>query len=436
MAASLTIRQARLVLPDRVVTGDLLVEDGVIAEIGPYVTRSAGEEIDGSGLTVLPGVIDPQVSFREPGHTFKEDLASGSRAAAAGGVTAFLDMPNNNPPTTTGERLEAKLALAAEKSVVHYGFFMGANGENNDEILACDRAPGVKVMMGPASLGLGLEAVERLEHIFAAIGDKVLAVHAESGARIRERRLMYEGRGEVSDHPKIRDVEAALVATRHAVELSLKHGRRLHLLHLSTAEEADYLSTVDTTRITTEVTPHHLFLDLDVYETLGARAVTNPPIRGGRHRAALLSRLRDGTIACVASDHTPHTLDEKARPYPEAPPGMPGVEWSLPVMLDRVSRGEMSLCEVARWMSDGPARVYGIARKGRLEVGYDADLAIVDLSCTRTVSAENTWTRVGWSPWEGRTLTGWPVMTAVLGQLVYRDGEIVDGIRGRELSFS
>ncbi|TNE87137.1 MAG: dihydroorotase [Deltaproteobacteria bacterium] len=436
MAGTLTIRQARLVLPDRVVTGDLLVEEGVIAEIGPSIARSAGEEIDGSGLTVLPGVIDPQVHFREPGHTYKEDLATGSRAAAAGGVTAFLDMPNNNPVTTSVERLEAKLALAAEKSVVHYGFFMGANGENNDEIVACDRTPGVKVMMGPSSEGLRLEGVERLEHIFAAVGDKVLAVHAESGARIRERQMLYEGRAEVRDHPKIRDVEAALSATRHAVDLSHKHGRRLHLLHLSTAEEVDFLATVDRTRITAEVTPHHLFLDEEVYERLGARAQTNPPIRGGRHMARLLARLRDGTIDCIASDHAPHTAEEKARPYPQSPSGVPGVEWALPVLLDRVNRGELKLCEVARWMSDGPAHVYGIGRKGRLEVGYDADLAIVDMSAVRTVGDARTWTRAGWSPWEGQTLTGWPVMTAVLGQLVFRDGEIIDGIRGRELTFS
>lgn len=435
MAGNLTIRQARLVLPDRVVTGDLLVEDGVIAEIGPSIARSVGEEISGRGLTVLPGVIDPQVHFREPGHTYKEDLATGSRAAAAGGVTSFLDMPNNNPVTTSAERLEAKLALAADKSVVHYGFFIGANGENNDEIIASDRSAGVKVMMGPSTEGLTLEGAERLEHIFAGVGDKVLAVHAESGRRIRERRLLYEDRAQVTDHPKIRDVESALAATTHAVDLSHKHGRRLHLLHLSTAEEVEFLLGVDRSRITTEVTPHHLFLDLDAYERLGTRAQTNPPIRGGRHMARLLEGLRAGTIDCITSDHAPHTAEEKDRPYPTSPSGLPGLEWSLPVMLDQVHREQITLCDVARWMSEGPARVYGIGRKGRLEVGYDADLAIVDMNAERTVGQDKIWTRTGWSPWEGRTLFGWPVMTAVLGQLVFREGSIEEGIRGRALTF-
>ncbi|MCO4746373.1 MAG: dihydroorotase [Proteobacteria bacterium] len=436
MSGSLTIRQARLVLPDRVVTGDLLVEDGVIAAIGPSVSRSSGEEIDGTGLTVMPGVIDPQVHFREPGHTYKEDLVSGSRAAAAGGVTSFLDMPNNNPVTTSVARLEAKLAMAAEKSAVHYGFFIGANGENNDEIVACERTCGVKVMMGPSTAGLRLEGLERIEHVFAGVGDKLLAVHAEDGARIRDRQMLYEGRGSVADHPRIRDTEAALIATRHAVELSLKHGRHTHILHLSSGEEAEYLATVDRTHITTEVTPHHLLMGEEAYELIGTRAQTNPPIRGGRHRAQLLKHLRSGTINCVASDHAPHTIEEKDRTYPASPSGVPNIEWSLPLMLDLVSRGEATLCEVARWMCEGPAQVYGIPRKGRLEVGFDADLVLVDMKAKRTIGEDRIWTKAGWTPWPGVELAGWPVLTAVLGQPVYREGEILEGVRGRELTFS
>lgn len=435
MSGSLTIRQARLVLPDRVVTGDLLVEDGVIAEIGPSVARSAGEEINGAGLTVLPGVIDPHVAFREPGATHKEDIASGSRAAASGGVTAYLDMPNNDPVCTTVERVEAKFARAAEESVVHYGFFMGANGENNDELVACDRVCGVKVMMGPSADGLRLRGMERLEHIVAGIGDKLLAVHAEDGARIRERALMYEERQDPADHPRVRDVEAALSATRHAVEVAQKHGRRMHLLHVSTAEEVAFLETVDRGRLTAEVTPHHLFLDLDVYERLGSRAVVNPPIRGERHRAALLRGLQDGVIDCVSSDHAPHRAEEKDLPYPTTPSGMPGVEWMLPRMLDRVAAGELRLRDLARWMSDAPARVYGIPRKGRIELGFDADLVLVDMKETREVTDATTRSRAGWTPWHGSRFTGWPVMTVVLGQPVYRDGQLLDGVRGRALSF-
>jgi dihydroorotase len=436
LSGNLTIRNARIVLPDRGATGDLLIEDGVISQIGPRVSRSAGEEIDATGLICLPGVIDPQVHFREPGYPEREDLASGSRAAAAGGVTAFLDMPNPKPATTTVEALHAKLALAAEKSVVHYGFFIGATQHNLDDINAAERTAGIQVFMASSTGGMLVDSPPALEALFAK-ANKLIAVHAEDESRLRERKLLYADSHDPRDHPRIRDVETAMLATHKAVDLALKHGARLHLMQLSSAEEADYLATIPRKRITAEVCPQHLFLYAeDAYERLGSYVQCDPPVRSRRHADALWKRLVDGTIDCLATGHAPHTKQAKNATYPTSPSGMPGVEWALPLMLDQVNAGRCSLTDVVRWMADAPASVYHIPRKGRLEVGYDGDITLVDMNAERTIDNASVHTRCGWSPWEGRTLKGWPVLTAVLGQPVFRDGAIVEGVRGRELTFS
>lgn len=435
MAGSLTIRNGRMVLPDRVVSGDLIIEDGIITTIAPRVPGTVGEEIDATGLVVLPGVIDAQVHFREPGHPQKEDLVSGSRAAAAGGVTAFLDMPNTDPPTTTVDELHDKLERAAQRCCVHYGFFIGATSDNLGELNQAERTCGIKIFMGSSTGDLLVEAPEALEAIFAN-ANKLIAVHAEDEERLRERKILYQDSDDPGDHPKVRDVETALRATKLAVDLSLKHGRRLHLLHLTSEEEVDLLRATPRDRITAEVCPQHLFMWApDAYERLGNRAKCNPPIRTQRHAKALWKGLVDGTLNCVATDHAPHTTEEKGRKYTEAPSGMPGVEWVLPLMLDQVSKGNCSLSDVVRWLCQGPADCYRIPRKGRLEVGYDGDVVLVDMERVRTVENGRVWTRVGWSPYDGWTLTGWPVLTAVLGNPVFRDGQVMEGVYGRELTF-
>lgn len=436
MPGNLTIRRGRLVLPDRVVTGDLLIEDGVISQIAPRIERTVGEVVDATGLTVLPGVIDPQVHFRDPGQPEKEDLGSGSRAAAAGGVTAFLDMPNTQPATTSVAALHDKLDRAAERSCVHYGFFMGATGDNLEELKRAERTCGIKIFMGSSTGNLLVSEAADLEAIFSG-ANKLIAVHAEDERRLQERKVLYSDSHDPADHPKIRDVETALNATRLACELSLKYGRRLHVLHLTSAEEVDFLRTIPRQRITAEVCPQHLFLHApDAYEQLGTRAQCNPPVRGERHGRALWRALKDGTLNCMATDHAPHTLEEKARPYPTSPSGMPNVEWLLPLMLDQVHRGACTLHEVVRWLCEGPAECYRIPRKGRLEIGFDGDVVLVDPTATRTVEDGKVWTRCGWSPWSGREITGWPVLTAILGNPVFRDGAIVEGVRGRELTFA
>jgi dihydroorotase len=433
MTGSITFRGAELVLPTGVVQGDLAIADGRIVAIGDRVD-ARGEVVDARGLTLLPGVIDPQVHFREPGATHKEDLATGSRAAAAGGVTAFLDMPNNDPPATTRAAIAAKLARAAGRCAAHYGFFLGATPDNFDEVARAEGVPGIKIFMGSSTGTLLVNEQSALDRHFA-VARVPIAVHAEDEDRLRARRSLLT-RPDPALHPLIRDEEAALIATRRAVALAEKHARRLHVLHLSTAEEADLLRRRPRDGlVTSETLPQYLWLDASLYPKLGTRLQMNPPVRDRRHGEALWAALLDGTIDCLATDHAPHTLEEKARPYGEAPSGMPGVETSLPLMLHGVHEGRCTLRHVVRWMCEGPARIYGLRRKGRLEVGFDGDVVLVDRKQARTVRAGDLFTKVGWSPFEGWTLHGWPVLTALLGRPVFREGAHVEGVFGEPLTF-
>ena len=434
MSGSITFRGAELVTPGGVGVGDLAVRDGRIVAVG-VVEQAFGEEIDARGLTVLPGLIDPQVHFREPGLEHKENLETGTRAAAAGGITAFFEMPNTRPPTTTLEALEDKLRRGTGRARAHFGFFFGASPDNA-ELAGTLRTevPGIKIFMGSSTGTLLVDDQAALEAHFAAA--KVpIAVHAEDESRLEARMAAHAGRPDVNLHPVIRDVECALIATKRAVDLAHRHRQRLHVLHLSTAEETAFLRDHGGPLVTTETLPQYLFCDASMYDELGTRLQMNPPVRDARHGAALWAGLLDGTIECIATDHAPHTLEEKARPYGEAPSGMPGVETSLPLMLDAVHDGRCTIEHVARWMAGNPARCYGLPRKGRLEVGFDGDLTVVDRRLTRTVEASALQSRAGWTPFEGWSLTGWPVMTVLLGDPVYRDGAFVDGVFGRALQF-
>jgi dihydroorotase len=436
---ALTIRGGTLALPSGLARGDLVIEDGRISAIGEVSDlRARGEVIDAEHLLVMPGVIDPQVHFREPGLTHKEDIGSGSRAAAAGGVTAFLEMPNTNPPTTTELALAQKTERAIETSAVDFGFFIGATRDNTEVLSSARGVPGIKIFMGSSTGSLLVSERADLERIFAS-GSRLIAVHAEDEARLKERKAHFALRTDPAAHSEIRDPETALLATKLAVELSDKYSRRLHVLHMSTKEEAELLRAHGKAngRITAEVTPQHLLLHApDAYRALGTRAQMNPPLRAKEHSEALWSALLDGVVDCIATDHAPHTLDEKAEGYPKAPSGMPGVETALPLMLDAAKRGSGTVVDVVRWMCAGPARVYRIEGKGAIEIGFDGDLALVDLSAARTVGERGYFTKVGWSPFEGMRLSGWPVITIVRGRVVFREGAIVGPAMGRPIRFA
>ena len=425
VSGNLLIRGSTMVLAGQEVVGDLRVSNGKISAVCPGggLEPMSGEAlIDGEGLHLLPGAIDPHVHFREPGQPEKEDLESGSRAAAAGGVTAFLDMPNNIPNATDRLTLENKISLAGRKAVTHHGFFIGATKDNVSDLQSVegmDGVCGIKVFMGSSTGDLLVHEQKHLEDIFANTGG-IIATHAEDEGRLQQRIAEFGHRTDIASHAECRDVECAFLATKRAAALARDHDHRLHIVHMTSAKEADWLSSNKGDLITTEVCTQHLTFDQDDVEELGVRVLMNPPIRYTEDKETLWSRLKDGTIDCVVTDHAPHTLESKSLGFPKAPAGMPGVETSLPLMLTHAMNGKCSVADVVRWMCEGPARVYGMQNKGSLTEGYDGDLTLVDLHTSRTITDADTWTRVGWTPYNEMELTGWPMYTVVDGKVVHK----------------
>ncbi|KJH72801.1 dihydroorotase [Aliterella atlantica] len=434
---SLLIRHATILLPNgEFLVGDVLVSDRQIAQVAPEIPIPSGvREIDATGLTLLPGAIDPQVHFREPGLEHKEDLFTASCACAKGGVTSFLEMPNTRPLTTTQAALDDKLQRAAAKCVVNYGFFIGATPENLPDLLAANPACGIKIFMGSMHGQLLVDSDTALEHIFAQ-GKRLIAVHAEDQARINQRRQEFAGIHDPKIHSQIQDDVAALLATQQALGLAKKYQRRLHILHMSTALEAELLRQDKPSWVTAEVTPQHLLLNTSAYDKIGTWAQMNPPLRSPHDNEVLWQALLDGVIDFIATDHAPHTLEEKAQEYPNTPSGMPGVETSLPLMLTAAMQGRCTVAQVVNWMSTAVAKAYGIANKGAIAPGYDADLVLVDLNNYRPVVREELLTKCGWSPFEGWDLTGWAVYTIVGGEVVYEQGKVNTQVRGTALQFA
>lgn len=434
---SLLIRHAEIILPNgELTTADVLTSDRTIIAVAPEIsTATSTTIIDADGLTLLPGVIDPQVHFREPGLEHKEDLFTASCACAKGGVTSFLEMPNTRPLTVTQQALDDKLQRASQKCLVNYGFFIGATAEDLPDLLTANPTPGIKIFMGSMHGPLLVDQDTALEAIFAT-GDRLIAVHAEDQARIYQRRKEFADIHDPAVHSQIQDNQAALLATQLALKLSKKYQRRLHILHLSTAEEADLLRQDKPSWVTAEVTPQHLLLNTSAYEKIGTRAQMNPPLRSPHDNEVLWQALRDGVIDFIATDHAPHTLEEKAQEYPNSPSGMPGVETSLPLMLTAAMQQRCTIASVANWMSTAVAKAYGILNKGAIAPGYDADLVLVDLNTYRPVQREELLTKCRWSPFEGCNLTGWPVITIVGGQIVYNKGQLYTEVRGQALKFT
>ena len=427
------IKNARCVLPDGIHLGSILIEDSKILAVDPPRTASADETVDAGGRHLLPGVIDDQVHFRDPGLTHKEDLHTGSLACAKGGITTFLEMPNTRPATISKDRLYEKLALAAEKSVVNFGFYIGATPTNLDELKIAERTPGIKIFIGSSTGDLLVDDQEALERIFAETSLPICA-HCEDETTVRANAERLAGGKTHRDHSKIRDHAAAFTATRRAIDLAVRHRHRFHVLHVSTAEEVELLKDHHSL-ITAEACPHHLFFNVDDYDRLGSRVQMNPSIKTQADNEALWTALRENIIQVIATDHAPHTLEEKNQPYPQSPSGLPAVENSLALMLDAAHRGLCTVEQVVFWMSEAPARVWDLVDKGRIAEGYDADLVLVDLDRQQTIRDAEQVTKCRWSPWDGMTLTGWPVKTWVGGRLVFDDGRFDASHRGGEARF-
>ncbi|MFO0918227.1 MAG: dihydroorotase [Planctomycetaceae bacterium] len=429
------ITGAVCVLPTGEAKVDVLIENGKIAAIDPPAAsrHHLDETIHSGGLHLLPGVIDDQVHFRDPGLTHKEDLDTATQACAKGGVTSFLEMPNTKPTTTTVERLAEKLDLASTKCHVNYGFYIGATPENLAELQRAKRTPGIKIFIGSSTGDLLVDQQADLERIFAESTLPICA-HCEDEATVRANAARLNGGAELSDHSRIRDEAAAVIATKRAIDLALRHQHRFHVLHVSTAAEVPLLKNHHGL-ITAEVCPHHLWFNIDDYARLGSRVQMNPSIKTAADNAGLWQALRDGVIQVIATDHAPHTLEEKSQPYPKSPSGLPAVENSLALLLDAVHQGKCTLSQVVQWMCDAPARVWDLIGKGRIAEGYDADLVLVDLHKSAVIRDDEQLTKSRWSPWHGVSLTGWPVRTFVLGRTVFLDGRIDLEVRGEEIRF-
>jgi len=419
------------------VATDIGINGGRITAIGDLGRERSQARYTAKGLHVLPGVIDTQVHFREPGLEHKEDLESGTRAAVLGGVTAIFEMPNTNPTTSDAAALDDKLARARGRAWCDYAFYAGATGENGPwlaELEARAGCAGVKVFMGASTGSLLVSDDAHLEIVLRA-GRRRVAIHAEDEPRMQERRGLISSGGSPALHPVWRDEESAIRATRRALGLARKTRRPVHILHVTTAEEMPLLAEHKDIA-TVEVTPQHLTLAApDCYERLGTFAQMNPPIRAERHREALWRALTDGVVDVIGSDHAPHTREEKAKPYPASPSGMPGVQTLVPVMLNHVAEGRLSLERFVDLTSAGPQRVFNLAGKGRIALGYDADLTLVDLGAKRTI--ENSWiaSKCGWTPFDGMRVTGWPHATIVRGHVVMREDRLLPPQAGAPVRF-
>ncbi len=437
--ADLIVRSGTLVTPGGLHVGDVVCRAGRIVALNAQ-GWTADESIDARGLHVLPGVIDSQVHFREPGLTHKENLEAGTRGAVLGGVTAVFEMPNTHPLTLSAQDRQDKCERARGRAWCDYAFYMGGAAANVDQLPELERLPacaGVKVFMGSSFGDLLVDDATVLRRILRK-GRRRLAVHAEDEARLRERRALVEHSADVRDHPVWRDAESALLATQRVVKLAMEAQRRLHILHVSTAEEMAFLARHKASAsISVEVTPHHLSLVApECYERLGTLAQMNPPVRDARHQAALWQAVSNGVVDVLGSDHAPHTLDEKARPYPSSPSGMTGVQTLLPIMLNHVSAGRLSLQRLVDLTSAGPARIFGIEAKGHLSIGYDADLTLVDLKARREITHGWIASVSGWTPYDGLRVTGWPIATVVRGRIVVRDGAVVGQPVGQPVRFA
>lgn len=424
-AYDLIIRNGTLVNQDGIGPGDVAVRDGRIAAIGSLSTADAGTVIDATGLHVLPGIIDSQVHFREPGLEWKEDLKTGADAAVLGGVCTVFEMPNTEPPTTTVAMLEDKIARATGRMSCDFAFYAGGTHNNVDDLVEMERmvgCSGVKVFMGASTGSLLVADDEGVTRIIKAIRRRA-AFHSEDEYRLAERRSLARP-GDWSSHPEVRDVEAAVSSTNRLLRIARAAGKRIHVLHISTAEEMEILRhNKDIASV--EVLPNHLTLAApDCYERLKGKAQQNPPIREARHRDALWAALRAGIVDVIGSDHAAHTAEEKERPYPASPSGTPGVQTMVPVMLNHVAEGRLSLERLVDLLCHGPQRVFGLADKGRMMVGWHGDFTLVDLKARRTITDDWIVSRSKWTPFHGMEVQGWPVATIVRGIPVMRDGAI------------
>lgn len=442
---SIYVHGGDLVGPGGAKRGNVLIQDGRVTRVDPADGPAADaapegvERLDASGMLVFPGLTDPQVHFREPGMPEKEDLASGSLAAIAGGVTGFMEMPNTNPNTDSPDRLADKFVRASGRTHSDHAFFIGGTRENAERLGEWEALPGcagIKVFMGSSTGTLLVPDDPTLETILRS-GSRRVTFHSEDDDLLKASYAKVKDGTHVREHHRIRSVECALSATRRLLDLAEKTGRRIHILHVSSADEIHLVRERDLgDLVTVELTPNHLFLAApDCYEAHGTWAQMNPPVRDRAHQEVLREAAADGTAACIGSDHAPHTLEEKARPFPVSPSGIAGVQTTLPLLLTAVRDGWLRLEDIVRLCVQGPQRVYGVEDRGPIAAGVLGNLVLVDPAVRGPVGDRPFHSRAGHTPFAGVELAGWPVKTILRGEIAYSDGAPLGAVRGKAMSF-
>ena len=438
MHYDLIIRRGLCVFPWGEAQADLGIVDGRIASLSVASSDTAEREIDAAGLHVLPGMIDSHVHLRDPGNAAIESIATGTRAAALGGITMVFDMPNTSPSITSSETIADKRRTVAENALIDMGLYVGATRANTPDLARLEQEEGVcaiKVFAGSSTGDLMIEDDDGIEAVLRS-GHRRVAFHSEDEYRLQARKPMFEVGMPHVNHMIWRDEECAFLGTRRITALARKTNRPVHILHTSTAEELDWLAA-HRAHVSVEVLVNHLTqVGPECYETLGAYAVMNPPIRDRRHYDACWAAVRDGRVDVVSSDHAPHPREAKEKPWPQCPAGLTGVQTILPLMLDHVNAGRLSLSRLVDLMAAGPARIYGLQTKGRLAVGFDADLTLVDMKASREIRNDWIASPVGWTPFDGKHVTGWPMATIVRGHVVMQDDEITSAPVGRLARFA
>ena len=444
------LRQGGIITGDNTTTGDVLIEDGKIAEVSSIISQRVDTEIDCTGKLIMPGMVDTHVHFRDPGFPAKGDALTESRAAVAGGVTTICDMPNTNPQTLTVERVKEKQALYASKCLANFGIYIGASKDNLEELKKADvddTIPAIKIFMAESTGDMTLSEDEFLNPIFEQTR-KLIATHAESELRRLQRLEDYkngklpEAEGLEADNPYlhsiIRDNLVAAEGTKHAVELALKYKHRTHILHMSAEEELEYLKQgIAAGYVTAETCPHYLIFNREDVKTEKGYRIMNPALKQKKDNEALLQAIHEGLISQIATDHAPHLKEEKEQPYGKLPSGLPGVQFALPVLLHLAKQGKFSMNAVVKLYSENPAKNYQIKSKGKLEAGYDADIAIIDPTKTMTVTNEMVLSKCGWTPYAGMELSGGIVdKTFVNGNLVFDNGALHEEIKGTSIHIS
>ena len=436
----LIIKNGNIVLDnEKIEKNDIGIRDSKIISIGDLSSANRLESIDASNLHILPGCIDTQVHFREPGLTHKEDLLTGSKGAILGGVTGFFEMPNTRPPTITKNDFEVKVKLAEKKSYCNFSFFVGAAKENIENLKFLERLPGccgVKIFMGSSTGDLLVEDDESLRKIFLSVSRRI-SIHSEDEYRLRDRKNIIENPSvTVHDHEVWRDNISALNSTKRLIEIAREVKRKIHILHISSGDELKLIAK-NKDLISAEVTPQHLFFHSpDCYDNLGTLAQMNPPIRGKKHQDNLWKAIKNNIVDIIGSDHAPHTLEEKKRQYPNSPSGMTGVQTLVPILLDFVNKDKLSIFDLVKFTSTNPSRYFKIKDKGLIKVGYDADFTIVDLNKIRVI--ENNWiaSKAGWTPYDGLKVMGWPILTIINGKVIMREDQVFGKPEGKKFIFS